>query len=70
VRFLAAFGLAAFSLALIVGQTPTAVAQDDGGVVPASYQSGGSYNKKLGTALRFNYHNQGYGTQDGVVSLG
>jgi len=58
------------SLALIVGQLPAAFAQEDGSVVPASHQSGSFYNKKLGTALRFNYRTRGYGTQDDVFSIG
>ena len=61
--------LFALNLALSVAPTRSAIAQDEG-VVPASYQSGGFFNKQLGTALRFNYHTQGYGTQEGVVSLG
>lgn len=39
-------------------------------IVPASYESGGFFNQQLGTALRFNYHTRGYGTQDDVFSLG
>ncbi len=40
-------------------------------VVPASYTGSGSFfNRKLGTALRFSYHTEGYGTQEGVVSIG
>ncbi len=70
VHFLVAFAIAALGLALFVGQPPAAIAQDDGGVVPAGYQSGSFYNKNLGTALRFNYHTQGYGTQDDVFSIG
>jgi hypothetical protein len=46
-------------------------AQESGGPIPASYQGSGSFfNRQLGTAFRFNYHNQGYGTQDGIVALG
>jgi len=42
-----------------------------GGVIPASYQGSGSFfNRKLGTVFRFSYHTQGYGTQDGVATLG
>jgi hypothetical protein len=42
-----------------------------GGVQPASYTTSGSYfNRELGTPLRFSYHNPGYGTDEGVVSLG
>ena len=61
---------AALTLALLVGHVRSGVAQETGGVVPASYQSGGFFNQSLGTALRFNYHTRGYGTQDDVVSLG
>lgn len=39
--------------------------------VPASYSGAGSFfNRQLGTAFRFNYHTEGYGTTEGVVSLG
>ena len=39
--------------------------------IPASYSGAGSFfNRKLGTAFRFSYHSEGYGTRDGVVSLG
>ena len=39
--------------------------------IPASYSGSGSFfNRQLGTAFRFSYHNEGYGTQDGVVTLG
>lgn len=39
--------------------------------IPASYSGSGSFfNRQLGTAFRFGYHSQGYGTQDGIVSLG
>ncbi|MEO2047415.1 MAG: hypothetical protein ABGX16_12675 [Pirellulales bacterium] len=39
--------------------------------VPANYQGSGSFfNRQLGTAFRFNYHTQAYGTQDGVLALG
>jgi len=51
VHFLATFGLAAFGLALIVGQIPATFAQEDGDVVPASNQSGGFFSQSLGTAL-------------------
>ena len=61
--------LSALSLALSMGAVQTTQAQDDG-VVPASYSSGSFFNRQFGTALRFNYHTRGYGTQDGVVSLG
>ena len=61
--------LAGFGLALMVAQAPSTFAQE-GGVVPASYESGSFFNQKLGTALRFNYHTRGYGTQDDVFSLG
>ncbi len=58
----------AFGLALAAGQPEAAFAQD--GVLPASSQSGSFFNRQLGTALRFNYHTRGYGTQDDVFSLG
>ncbi|MCH8840384.1 MAG: hypothetical protein IH831_06835, partial [Planctomycetes bacterium] len=39
--------------------------------IPASYSGSGSFfNRQLGTAFRFSYHNEGYGTQEGVVTLG
>lgn len=42
-----------------------------GGVEMASYTGSGSYlNRQLGTPLRFGYHSEGYGTDEGVVSLG
>ncbi|MEM8944229.1 MAG: hypothetical protein AAGD11_03525 [Planctomycetota bacterium] len=59
----------AFGLALLVCAPSAVVAQEDG-VIPANYQSGSFFNRNLGTALRFNYHTQGYGTQEGVFSLG
>ena len=62
--------LAAVGAALVMGNLRLAHAQQPGEVIPASYQSGGFFNQKLGTALRFNYHTQGYGTQDDVFSLG
>ena len=58
------------ALALLVGLIRSVTAQESGGVVPASYQSGSFFNQNLGTALRFNYHTRGYGTQDDVFSLG
>jgi len=62
---------AVFALALQSRLLQSVQAQDAGGeVVPASYQSGGFFNQQLGTALRFNYHTQGYGTQDDVFSIG
>ncbi len=53
-------------------QTPVAdVGGGSGDVVPTSYSGSGSFfNRKLGTALRFNYRTQGYGTQSGVLSIG
>lgn len=62
--------LALLAFALQIPLASSLQAQDSGEVVPASYQSGGFFNQQLGTALRFNYHTQGYGTQDDVVSLG
>ena len=39
--------------------------------VPANYSRGGSFfNRKLGTAFRFGYQSQGYGTQEGIVTMG
>ena len=61
--------MADLAIAPAVGPSQVSRAQDDG-VVPASYQSGSFFNRQLGTALRFNYHTQGYGTTDGVFSLG
>jgi len=59
------------SLALMVCQVQPSHAQQEGAVVPASYQGSSSFfHKQLGTALRFNYHTRGYGTQDDVVSIG
>ncbi len=58
----------AFGLALTIGQPEASFAQDD--VLPSSSQSGSFFNRQLGTALRFNYHTRGYGTQDDVFSLG
>ena len=59
----------ALGVALALGQQNALHAQDEG-VVPASYQSGSFFNRNLGAALRLNYHTNGYGTQDDVVSLG
>lgn len=59
----------ALGIALGVSPQPTLHAQGEG-VLPASHQSGSFFSRDLGTALRFNYHTQGYGTQDGVFSLG
>ncbi len=61
---------AVFTLALLVGLVRSVEAQESNGVVPANYESGSFFNKKLGTALRFNYHTQGYGTQADVFSVG
>ncbi len=61
---------AVLTLALLVGSVRQVDAQESGGVVPNNYESGSFFNQKLGTALRFNYHTQGYGTQDDVFSLG
>lgn len=68
------------SLWLIVATTAVGYAQDgsisSGGgefapEIPASYSGSGSFfNRQLGTAFRFSYHNEGYGTQEGVVTLG
>ncbi|MCH2114269.1 MAG: hypothetical protein MK171_05085 [Pirellulales bacterium] len=61
--------LAAICLALVIGGVP--LCAQEGGVIPASYHGSGSFfNRQLGTALRFNYHTQGYGTRDDVLSLG
>lgn len=59
----------ALSVALGLHSDQPAAAQGDG-VIPANYESGSFFNRKLGTALRFNYHTQGYGVQDDVFSLG
>lgn len=59
----------ALSIALGLHSDQPAAAQGDG-VIPANYESGSFFNRKLGTALRFNYHTQGYGVQDDVFSLG
>lgn len=59
----------ALGIALCVCPQSAVHAQGEG-VLPASHQSGGFFSRDLGTALRFNYHTQGYGTQDGVFSLG
>ena len=61
---------ALLTLVFLVGNIQSGVAQKPGGVVPASYESGSFFNQKLGTALRFNYHTRGYGTQEDVFSLG
>ena len=61
---------AVLTLAILVGTVRSGVAQESSGVVPASYESGSFFNQKLGTALRFNYHTRGYGTQEDVFSLG
>ena len=64
-------GCAFLGLALSVSQQRLSTAQDVDSVIPASYQgSGGFFNQQLGTALRFNYNTQGYGTQDDVFTLG
>ena len=60
--------LLAMTAAQVLGSA-YARAQDEG-VVPASYTAGSFFSRDLDTALRFNYHTQGYGTQDGVFSLG
>ncbi len=61
----------ALAIALIVFQGQHSYAQEQGGVVPASYQGSGSFfNRQLGSALRFNYHSRGYGTQEDVFSVG
>ncbi len=70
VHYLAAIGFAGLTLALLVGTVRSGHAQESSEVIPASYESGSFYNQKLGTALRFNYHTRGYGTQDDVFSIG
>jgi len=61
----------AVSLAIGLASYDSPLCAQEGDVIPASSQNSGSYfNRQLGTALRFNYHTQGYGTQDDVVSLG
>lgn len=42
----------------------------DQAVIPTNYSAGSFFNRQLGTALRFSYHTKGYGTEDGVASLG
>ncbi len=74
-----AFGLT-WGLVCAVGLVGVSSAQDGSiiptaagpaPVIPASYTGGGSFfNSGLGTAFRINYHSEGYGTQEGVVSLG
>jgi len=56
----------------LYAQGPVAdIGGGSGDVVPTSYAGSGSFfNRKLGTALRFNYRTQGYGTQSGVLSVG
>ena len=46
------------------------IAAAQGEVLPSSSGSGGFFSRELGTALRFNYHTNGYGVQEDVVSLG
>ena len=63
--------LAVVGLTVVLSGTDSNLRAQDGDVIPASYQNSGSFfNRSLGTALRFNYHTQGYGTQDDVISLG
>ena len=45
-------------------------AQNEEFIPPPQSNSGGFFSRELGTALRFNYHTQGYGTEADVVSLG
>jgi len=55
----------------LVAQDAPAGTHYDSSVAPVQYSTfGGFYSQPLGTALRFNYHTKGYGTEDGVVSLG
>ena len=62
---------AAIGLAIVLTGTGAPLCAQEGDVIPARQQNSGSFfNRQLGTALRFNYHTQGYGTQDDVVSLG
>ena len=71
---------AALGFALAVAISATAIAQGDGlgpsaagfePDIPASYNGSGSFfSRQLGTALRFDYRTEGYGTQSGVVSIG
>ncbi|MCG8449500.1 MAG: right-handed parallel beta-helix repeat-containing protein, partial [Pirellulales bacterium] len=63
--------LAAASVALVFASAMTPICAQDGDIVPASAQRSGSFfSRQLGTALRFDYRTQGYGTQDDVISIG
>ena len=60
---------------LLIGAATTCYAQFEESIVDSSLASGysrsGSYfNRQLGSALRFNYQTEGYGTQKGIVTLG
>ena len=64
-----AMGLSGMSCAQDGAAIPSTAGLDP--VVPASYSGGGAFfNSGLGTAFRINYHSQGYGTQQGILSLG
>lgn len=63
--------LLAVALGIALGVSPQSAVHAQGeSVLPASHQSGSFFSRDLGTALRFNYHTRGYGTQDDVFSLG
>ncbi len=64
------------ALTLALGQSADCYAQlGEGSVIdaniPTNYSGGGSFfNRQLGTAFRFGYQTEGYGTQEGIVTLG
>ena len=59
----------AASLLVLVLPSVSLFAQS-GEFIPQQQSSGGFFSRELGTAFRFNYHTQGYGTEADVVSLG